>query len=271
MRNFHLLQKNNLWFGSFPLLENNGFVNGCSCRINGVSDVAAGTLNLALHVGDNPQLVVENRQSFAEVLGVDAAKFTTCQQVHGSKVVRVTEELIGSGAVSFENTVADTDSLICNIPDVPLMLFYADCVPVLLADNVSGAVGLAHAGWRGTVAKIAQKTLDAMAEEFGTKAENVVAAIGPSIGRCCYEVDDFVRNQAAGYEEFFAPKELAGKYMLDLWGYNVKQLLEYGVLSENIAVAEVCTAHNSSLFCSYRAEKGNTGRMGVCLMARKYR
>lgn len=268
MKNFHLLQNNHLWYGSFPLLEKAGFVHGCSCRLNGVSDVVAGTLNLALHVGDNPQLVVENRQGFAEALGVDAAKFTTCQQVHGSNVVCITEELIGSGAVCFDDTVADTDALICSIPNVPLMLFYADCVPVLLADTKSGAVGLAHAGWRGTVARIAQKTLTAMSQVFGTKADDVVAAIGPSIGQCCYEVDDFVRNQAAGYEEFFAPKDVTGKYMLDLWGYNVKQLLEYGVLSENIAVAEVCTAHNSDLFCSYRAENGKTGRMGVCLMAR---
>lgn len=268
MKNFHLLQKNNLWYGSFPLLERAGFVHGCSCRLNGASDVVAGTLNLALHVGDNPQLVVENRRSFANALGVNPAKFTTCQQVHGSKVVLVDEKLVGSGALAFESTVADTDALICNLSDVPLMLFYADCVPVLLADTKSGAVGLAHAGWRGTVAKIAQKTLDAMAKEFGTNAENVIAAIGPSIGQCRYEVDDFVRDQAAGYEEFFAPKEEQGKYMLDLWGYNVKQLKECGVPSENIAVAEICTAHNSSLFCSYRAEQGKTGRMGVCLMAR---
>lgn len=269
MENFHLLQKNNLWYGSFPLLEKAGFIHGCSCRLNGASEVVEDTLNLALHVGDNPRLVVENRRGFAKALGVNADQFTTCQQVHGSKVMLVTKEMAGSGAVSFENTIADTDALICNIKDVPLMLFYADCVPVLLADTASGAVGLAHAGWRGTVAKIAQKTLAVMADEFGTKAENVIAAIGPSIGQCCYEVDDFVRNQATGYEEFFAPKEELGKYMLDLWGYNVKQLLECGVPSTSIAVAGVCTAHNSKLFCSYRAENGKTGRMGVCLMAKK--
>lgn len=267
--NFHLLQKNNIWYGSFPLLEKAGFVHGCSCRLHGTSEVAAETLNLALHVGDAPQLVVENRACFAKALGVDADKFTTCQQVHGSNVVRVTENLVGSGAMCFADTVADTDALICNIPNIPLMLFYADCVPVLLADSKTGAVGLAHAGWRGTVGQIAQKTLAAMTAEFGTKSENILAAIGPSIGICCYEVDDFVKNQAIGYEDFFAPKAEPGKYMLDLWGYNVRQLLECGVPRENIAVAEVCTAHNSELFCSYRAENGRTGRMGVCLAARK--
>jgi YfiH family protein len=188
--------------------------------------------------------------------------------VHGSKIVRVTEELIGSGAENFANTIADTDALITNIPDVPLLLFYADCVPVLLADVETGAVGLAHAGWRGTVANIGAKTLAAMVEAFGTKPENVLAAIGPSIGACCYEVDDFVRDQASGYEEFFAAKG-GGKYQLDLWGMNVKQLVEAGVLQENISVAGVCTNDNVDLFCSYRAEQGKTGRMGVCLCARK--
>ncbi|MBQ5348576.1 MAG: peptidoglycan editing factor PgeF [Phascolarctobacterium sp.] len=252
----------------FSALKRAGFVNACSCRKNGESDIVAGTLNLALHVGDDVEKVLRNRKIFAEAIGVDASRFTTCQQVHGSKVVRVTEELIGSGAKDFVNTIADTDALITDIPDVPLLLFYADCVPVLLADVETGAIGLAHAGWRGTVANIGAKTLAAMVEAFGTKPENVLAAIGPSIGACCYEVDDFVRDQASGYEEFFAAKG-GGKYQLDLWGMNVKQLVEAGVPQDNISVAGVCTNDNVDLFCSYRAEQGKTGRMGVCLCARK--
>ena len=268
MKSFEIIHKNNIAYGSFPELERAGFVHGCSCRKNGESDVVAGTLNLALHVGDAVEKVLRNRKAFAEALGVNAERFTTCQQVHGSKVVRVTEELIGSGAQDFANTIADTDALITNIPDVPLLLFYADCVPVLLADVETGAVGLAHAGWRGTVANIGAKTLAAMVEAFGSKPENLLAAIGPSIGACCYEVDDFVRDQASGYEDFFAPKG-GGKYQLDLWGMNAKQLLEAGVLAENVVVAGVCTNDNVDLFCSYRAEQGRTGRMGVCLCPRK--
>ena len=268
MRDFVIKHKNGIFYGVFPTLERAGFVHGCSCRLHGESDVVAGTLNLALHVGDDVEKVLRNRMAFAEAVGVDANRFTTCQQVHGSKIVRVTEELIGSGAENFANTIADTDALITNIPDVPLLLFYADCVPVLLADVETGAIGLAHAGWRGTVANIGAKTLTAMVEAFGTKPENVFAAIGPSIGACCYEVDDFVRDQARGYEEFFAAKG-GGKYQLDLWGMNVKQLVEAGVPQENINVAGVCTNDNVDLFCSYRAEQGKTGRMGVCLCARK--
>jgi YfiH family protein len=268
MEKFIITQKNNIWYGMFPVLTETGFVHGCSCRKNGESDIVAGTLNLALHVGDDVEKVLRNRKAFAEAIGVDANLFTTCQQVHGSKVVRVTEELIGSGAQDFANTIANTDALITDFPDVPLLLFYADCVPVLLADVETGAVGLAHAGWRGTVANIGAKTLAAMVEAFGTKPENVLVAIGPSIGACCYEVDDFVRDQARGYEEFFAAKG-GGKYQLDLWGMNVKQLVEEGVPQDNISVAGVCTNDNVDLFCSYRAEQGKTGRMGVCLCARK--
>ena len=268
MKKFTIRNNNNIWYGVFSVLEQAGFVHACSCRLHGESDIVPETLNLALHVGDDVEKVLRNRKVFAEAVGINAEWFTTCQQVHGSKVVRVTEELIGSGAKDFANTIADTDALITDIPDVPLMLFYADCVPVLLADVETGVIGLAHAGWRGTVASIGAKTLATMGEAFGTKPQNILAAIAPSIGACCYEVDDFVRDQAQGYEDFFTPKG-GGKYQLDLWGMNVKQLVESGVPVENIVVAEVCTNDNKELFCSYRAEQGKTGRMGVCLCARK--
>ena len=268
MKDFIITNNNNIWYGIFPALTQAGFVNACSCRLHGESNIVEGTLNLALHVGDDVEKVLRNRKAFAEAVGVDANCFTTCQQVHGSKVTLVTEELVGSGAVNFADTIADTDALITNLTDVPLMLFYADCVPVLLADLESGAIGLAHAGWRGTVANIGVKTLAAIGEDFGTKPQNVLVGIGPSIGACCYEVDDFVRDQAQGYEEFFASKG-GGKYQLDLWGMNARQLVQVGVPAENIMISGVCTNDNVELFCSYRAEQGKTGRMGVCLCARK--
>lgn len=273
---FIITQKNNLWFGSFPLLSGAGFINGCSCRLHGESAVVPNTLNLALHVGDEQKLVLHNRRRFAKVLGVDANKFTTCQQVHGSRVAVVDEALVGAGALDFANTIAATDALVTTLTNVPLLLFYADCTPVLLADPVSGAIGLAHAGWRGTLAGIAAKTVQAMAENFGAQPQNILAAIAPSIGACCYEVDDFVREHAVAKEKeqgifgvytiFFAPvAQSKGHYLLDLWGYNRCVLEQAGIRAENIAVAQICTAHNHELFCSYRAENGKTGRMGVCL------
>lgn len=266
MNDFIITPKNNIWFGSFPLLTQGGIINACSCRLHGESAMREKMLNLALHVSDEPELVLRNRERFAAAVGVDAKRFTTCAQVHGSRVAVVDEKLIGSGALSLADTIADTDALVTNLRNVPLLLFYADCVPVLIADTQSTAIGLAHAGWRGTVAQIAKKTVQKMQAEFGCEPQNLVAAIAPSIGSCCYEVDDFVHDRAAGYEEFFAPVAAKpGKYMLDLQGYNRRELLEAGLRAENVAVAGVCTAHNHELFCSYRAEQGKTGRMGVCL------
>lgn len=261
---FIIEQKNNIWLGSFPLLTESGFINGCSCRLHGDGDVTPNTLNLALHVGDDAAKVVRNRAKFAAALHVDAGRFTTCQQVHGSQVAVVTENLAGKGAYELADTIAGVDALITNVPQTPLLLFYADCVPVLLADKRKKVIGLAHAGWRGTAAAIGAKTVAAMTANYGSDPADIVAAIGPSIGQCCYEVDDYVRDRFAGYEEFFQPLG-EGKYKLDLWGVNRRQLLEAGVDAGSIAVASVCTAHNAQLFCSYRAEQGKTGRMGVVL------
>ena len=261
---FELTSQNNIWFGYFSAFEQAGFTTACSCRLHGESDIVPGTLNLALHVEDNPKKVIRNRKKFAEAIGVKAERFTTCAQVHGNKVQVITESLIGSGALSFADTVPETDALITNLPDVPLLLFYADCVPVLLADPETGAIGLAHAGWRGTAAQIAKKTVAAMQGAFGVKPENLLGAIGPSIGGCCYEVDDAVRDQMPGYGNCFLEK-CDGKFWLDLWQVNRQQLTEAGVAPSRISVSGVCTNHNPELFCSYRYENGRTGRMGVCL------
>ena len=263
-KDFKLTSRNNIWFGYFYDFEKAGFTTACSCRFHGESDLVPGTLNLALHVGDNPKKVLRNRGKFAAAIGVKPERFTTCAQVHGNNVQVITENLIGSGAFSFADTIPETDALITNLADVPLLLFYADCVPVLLADPATGAIGLAHAGWRGTAAQIAKKTVQAMTEDFGVKPENLLAAIGPSIGACCYEVDDVVRDKMPGYETCFTEK-CDGKYWLDLWQVNRLQLLEAGVVPFNVSTAGVCTNHNPELFCSYRYENGKTGRMGACL------
>ena len=265
---FRLTSQNKIWFGSFASFEQAGFTTACSCRLHGESNIGEGILNLALHVGDDSEKVLRNREKFAAAIGADPARFTTCAQIHGSKVQVVTKDLIGSGALSFADTIPETDALITNLPDVPLLLFYADCVPVLLADPVTGSIGLAHAGWRGTAAQIAKKTVQAMVESFHVNPENLLGAIGPSIGACCYEVDDAVKEKMPEYRQFFADKG-NGKYWLDLWAVNRQQLLEAGLAADRISVAGICTNDNPELFCSYRYENGRTGRMGVCLFRKK--
>ena len=164
-QDFVLQMQDGIWWGTFPRFAGAGFLTACSCRLHGSGTLVPGTLNLALHVGDDPDRVRADRQRFANAIGVDAARFTTCAQVHGSRVEVVTADKVGSGALALQDgvldgrpvrgTLAETDALITDLPDVPLLLFYADCTPVLLADPVTGAMGLAHAGWRGTAAEIA--------------------------------------------------------------------------------------------------------------------
>ena len=123
MQDFIITQKNNIWWGMFPRLMQAGFGNACSCRLHGESDMVPGTLNLALHVGDEVELVLQNRRLFAQALGLDASKFTTCEQVHGSNVAVVDEALVGAGATTLADTIKDTDALVTNLANVPLLLF----------------------------------------------------------------------------------------------------------------------------------------------------
>ena len=264
MNGFVLQNNKNIWYGSFAAFDALGFGNAFSCRLHGESSLISGGLNLALHVGDEAGLVLKNRRAYAAALGLDAGKFTCCEQVHGSNVAVVDEALAGKGAEAYSDAVKNTDALITNLPQLPLMLFFADCVPLIFADPVSGSIGLAHAGWRGTVAGIAASTAAKMQEAFGAKPENILAGIGPSIGQCCYEVDDKVFEAGKKYAGCFTLKE-NGRYMADLQAWNRLALLDAGLLAQNIYNAGVCTQCDKELFFSYRAENGKTGRMGVTI------
>lgn len=264
MDGFILQNKNNIWFGSFAAFTELGFGNAFSCRLHGESSLVPGGFNLALHVSDDAGMVLANRRQYAAALGVDAAKFTTCEQVHGDCAAVVDAALVGKGALAYADAVKGTDALVTDLPDVPLLLFFADCVPIIFADPVTGSIGLAHAGWRGTVADIAQKTVFKMQEAFGAKPQNIIAGIGPCIGKCCYEVDDTVYSAGQKHAACFT-KKANGKYMADLQEWNRQSLLEAGVLPQHIYNAAVCTECNKALFFSYRAESGKTGRMGVTI------
>lgn len=264
MNGFTLHNEKNIWYGSFAEFDKLGFGNAFSCRLHGKSSIVPGEFNLALHVGDEQERVLDNRRAYADALGLDAADFTTCEQVHGSNAVVVDGTLAGRGARDYADAIKNTDALVTNLPKLPLLLFFADCVPVILADSASGCIGIAHAGWRGTVADIAQKTVQKMQEAFGAKPENIIAGIGPCIGSCCYEVDGIVYEAGKKHAVCFTPKG-NGKYMADLPKWNSLSLIEAGVLPKHIYTAGICTECNKELFFSYRAENGKTGRMGVTI------
>lgn len=264
MAGFAFLEKNGIRWGCFPAWKALGVEHGFTCRVGGESDLTPGGLNMALHVGDNPEKVLRNRQKAAAALGFDLSRTATCAQVHGTVLAKVTEAEAGRGALELATTIPGTDGLLTDCKDLPLMLFYADCTPVLLVDTESSAIAVLHAGWRGSVGRIAQKGVQAMHNWYGTRPEAIVAGIGPSIGPCCYEVDDRVRDQAKGFEWCFAPHG-TGHYLLNLWELNRQQLVEAGVKPENISVAEVCTCCHNDAYFSYRKEKGKTGRLAAVL------
>ena len=266
MERFHLIFSKGLWLGTFSHFEKQSLRHAVSTRVGGSSKFPFASLNLALHTGDEPDAVRENRLCFARAVGAPAQWLTTAEQVHGDMVFVVRQEHAGLGAAEYSQAIAGADALVTNVPDIPLLLFFADCVPVLIADPVKRAIAVSHAGWKGTVAAIAAKTIQAMVREYGTNPADCLAAIGPSIGPCCYEVSDNVieKMQDFSYWRDLITDHGASRH-LDLWEANRRQLLAAGLAEENIVVSKVCTACNTELYFSYRAENGSTGRIGALI------
>lgn len=247
------------WEAQFPRLQ-----AGFTVRTGGSSKEPFASFNMGLHVGDDPRDVVINRQTLCEELGFSYEKFSCAEQIHGNKIYRITAAEAGAGRKNAEESIAKTDGLFTTEPGVLLTSFYADCVPLYFLDPVSKAIGLAHAGWRGTVSRISAEMIRAFHMEFGSGAEQILTAIGPSIGGCCYEVDDFVIEQVKqstkSWEECVKQVN-AGKYMLDLGLLNQLIMQEVGIKTEHIVRTEYCTSCRTDLFYSYRKEAGKTGRM----------
>lgn len=258
---------NGVWFGEFTILSAQGIKHGISTRLGGQSTLPFASLNLGLHIGDDAEAAWKNRQAFCHAVGLPAEKVITAEQVHGDMVQQVFLQDAGRGAQHYHESIKGTDALITNVPELPLMLFFADCVPVIIFDPVGKAIGISHAGWKGTVAKIGQKTVLAMQEQYNTNPADCLVGIGPSIGPCCYEVDEFVieKLQASfcNWEELVTPS--GDHWQLNLWEANRQQLREIGIADDNISVSGICTACNTQIFYSHRAEAGRTGRIGAII------
>ncbi|MDA8233467.1 MAG: peptidoglycan editing factor PgeF [Clostridia bacterium] len=267
---FIKINQNGATYYSIPLFEATRLVaHGFSTRLGGVSQGTYTSLNLGTHVGDQSEAVVENRRRLCGAIGMDTGQIIAAKQVHGDHVHVATVQDCGRGALAYRDALEETDALITNQPGVPLSTYYADCVPLYFLDPVKKAIGLAHAGWKGTVLQIGRKTLAKMNQVYGSQPEDCLAAIAPSIGPCCYEVGDEVAQEFKKTFSFWSnvlnPKQ-QGKWQLDLWEANRLQLLEAGVKADNIAVACLCTGCHNDIFFSYRADGGITGRLGAFLM-----
>lgn len=267
-------RKNEVEYLVFPGLHQTGIVNHLfSTRYGGVSEGIFSSMNLSYTRGDDQEAVDENFRRIAAVLDSTPERIVCSDQTHTVNVRRVTEKDAGKGVVRPKD-YRDVDGLITDVPGLILATFYADCVPLFLVDTKHRAIGLSHSGWKGTVGKMGEVTLKAMHEAFGTRPENVRAAIGPSICQDCYEVSSDVAQQFEKLfpleaEKVLMPGKAPGKYQLDLWSANKFILLNAGILPEHLEVTDICTCCNSGYLFSHRASGGRRGNLGAFLELRK--
>ncbi len=235
-------------------------------RLGGVSTGDLSSLNLGTRRGDDPGNVLENYRILGNAIGFDTKKLVLTKQTHTDIVRQVGKKDWGTGL--FSPDFPPCDGLITNTPGTALVVFTADCTPILLQDPVTGAVGAVHAGWRGTAADIAGKAVVAMGEAFGCDPKNIRAAIGPNIAQCCFQTDrdvpDAIR-QTLGAETEDLIDFRNGKYYVNLKEVNARLLQRAGVT--HIEISDACTVCQCDRFWSHRvtgAARGSQGAIIVC-------
>ncbi|MBO4432036.1 MAG: peptidoglycan editing factor PgeF [Clostridia bacterium] len=238
-----------------------------STREGGVSPGARGSMNLSFRNGDSRENVEENYRRICKIAGIDVSHLVLTRQTHTNNVITVGTEHRGTGYGKPE--FSDVDGLITDTPGVALVTQFADCVPLLFYDPVARVIANSHSGWRGTVQKIGAVTVRKMVNGFGSRPENIIAAIGPAICKDCYEVDTrvFLAFKEAGFNlsSIFTPKPDGEHYLLDLIKANKEILLDAGIRPENLDIADLCTAENSSLLHSHRATAGKRGNLAAII------
>lgn len=282
-------ERNGLEYLTFPLLEETGVVKHLfSTRMGGVSEGIWGTMNLSFQRGDNPEHVLENFKRIGEVLGISPDDMVTSRQTHTTNIRLVTQADRGKGVVT-PLDYEDIDGLMTNEKGIALVTSYADCVPLYFVDVTHHAIGLAHSGWRGTVGRMGMKMVEAMAAQFGTRHEDLYAAIGPSICQACYEVSEDVADEFKSLEKdnqeiiqeilgsgcycgngkIVEDGKAPGKYQLDLWLANAVILRMAGIPLSQLAITDICTCHNPEYLFSHRASNGKRGNLCAFLMLEK--
>lgn len=272
-KEFFYLEDNGLKILQSRLLADLDWLDhGFTTRLGGMSRGQYNSLNLALHVGDDNAAVLSNRGKVSRVFNWQLENWSAGEQVHGCHIETVRKG--GRGSLAAADAYSKTDGMITNVPGVVLSTYAADCIPILLCDPVKRAIGVVHAGWKGTVQLIAAEAVTELEKNYGTDPADCLAVIGPGIGPDCFEVDSKVKDiwqeKFSFCSEVVKAGRLKDKYFIDLWQTNKMQLIERGLKPDNIAVAEISTFLGTDLFYSYRAEAGKTGRHAglICLKNR---
>ncbi len=260
---FHTITKGTLVYSVADSLS--GAAHGFSTRLGGVSQGYLASLNLGIHRGDSPENVLKNYKIFADALGFSPEDTVFPMQRHTDLIRRVDASHRGEGL--FRETEAVCDGQITNVPGVALVTFSADCTPILLFDPVRRAIGAVHAGWRGTAAGIAAKAVAAMADAYGCRPGDIRAAIGPCIGKCCFETDGDVpaaMMAALGDEARAAVEPRGAKYHVDLKALNALWLSRAGVT--NVDISPDCTACLCDRYWSHRRVGDRRGSLAGVIM-----
>ena len=256
-------------FGKLEILTAEGITTPhCfTTRFGGVSTGALSSMNLAIKLDETDDNVVRNFEILGSALGFDIPDLVLTRQTH-SDIVRVVTRDDCSGP--FHRDYPECDALVTNSPGVALTVFTADCTPLLFHDPVTGAVGAAHAGWRGTVSAIGSKTVEAMVRNFGCKAEDIHAAIGPNIGFCHFETDRDVPDALlAVFGDEVQPfiRQAGEKYYADLKAINAMILRRAGI--RHVEISDDCTMCSPDRFWSHRVTRGIRGSQGAVIVRRK--
>ena len=235
-------------------------------RFGGVSTGVWESWNFGENRGDDPDCVRENYRRAGEIFGVGADDFVMTKQVHGVNVPYVTEKdkhILGT------ELTEGVDGLVTDVKGLPLLIYIADCVPVLMHDETAGVIAAVHCGWKGSVADILGVAVEKMCS-LGAKPENIRAALGASIGKCCFKTDidipAAVEKYLSGDTDGLISDAEDGKYCVDLRGANARRLLQLGLKKENIDISDECTMCKSEKYWSHRATEGVRGSMAAVIM-----
>ncbi|TYS70676.1 peptidoglycan editing factor PgeF [Sutcliffiella horikoshii] len=252
---------------SLPVWKGNAsnLIVGFTTKNGGVSEGQFSTLNMGLHVNDSVDAVCQNKEILASQLNIPTKNWVGCDQTHEDKIVKVNNPDKGKGVYSYSTALSGTDGIYTDSENILLTLCFADCVPLYFYSKEHSLVGIAHAGWKGTVKNIAGNMINRWMED-GVNIDTIQVAIGPAISAQAYIVDDYVVNRVMDAlpgtdKETYMKEVSSGQYALDLKKVNFELLLQAGVSEENILCSSFCTSSNESLFFSHRRDKGKTGRM----------
>jgi len=243
-----------------------GLRHAITMRCGGVSEGAYTSLNLGYHVGDDAAHVTQNRRRVADALGYKAETLVAAQQVHGAHSRVVEAGATGSGALDWESALRETDALIVQDLQIPLLILVADCAPLLLVDSRQHVLAVVHAGWRGAVAGVASRTVLRMQREFSSQPGDIHAGIGPCLCSDCFEIGVEVAEAAAMAPEAVipvAPERGQMKPHLDLRALLRHDLEDAGVLPERIETLPPCPRCLNNQFFSHRGQNGTAGRFGL--------